>query len=103
MFAVVDIAGKQFRVVPNDKILIPSLGGKVGSSVKFDRVLLLGEDKQISVGNPIVAGARVEATILEHVKDGKVVVFKKKKRKGYRVKRGHRQGYTQIQITKLGK
>jgi large subunit ribosomal protein L21 len=63
----------------------------------------LGEDKQISVGNPVVAGARVEAKVLEHVKDGKVIVFKKKKRKGYRVKRGHRQGYTQIQITKVGK
>ena len=103
MFAVVDIAGKQFRITPNDKILVPSLEGKVGSSVKFDRVLLLGEDKQISVGNPVVAGARVEAKVLEHVKDGKVIVFKKKKRKGYRVKRGHRQGYTQIQITKVGK
>ena len=103
MFAVVDIAGKQFRIAPNDKILVPSLEGKIGSTVKFDRVLLLGDDKQISVGNPVVTGAHVEATVLEQMKDNKVIVFKKKKRKGYRVKRGHRQGYTQIQITKLGK
>ena len=103
MYAVVDIAGKQFRIAKNDKILVPSLEGKVGSTVKFDRVLLFGEDKQITVGNPLVAGASIEATVLEHLKDDKVIVFKKKKRKGYRVKRGHRQGYTQVQITKLGK
>jgi large subunit ribosomal protein L21 len=103
MFAVVDIAGKQFRVAENDKILVPTLKGKVGSAVKFDRVLLLGEDKQISVGNPLVAGASVEAKVLENMKDDKVIVFKKKKRKGYRLKRGHRQEYTQVQITKIGK
>ena len=103
MYAVVDIAGKQFRIAQNDKILIPSMKGKVGSTVRFDKVLLLGEDKQISVGNPLVAGASVEATVLDNMKDDKVIVFKKKKRKGYRLKRGHRQGYTQVQITKIGK
>jgi large subunit ribosomal protein L21 len=103
MYAVVDIAGKQFKIAPNDKILVPSLEEKIGSTVRFDRVLLVGEDNQISVGNPLVAGASVEATVLGHMKDEKVIVFKKKKRKGYRLKRGHRQGYTQIQITKLGK
>lgn len=103
MYAVVDIAGKQFKINPNDKILIPSRSEKVGSTLKFDRVLLVGEDKQVTVGNPVVAGVSVEATVLEHMKADKVIVFKKKKRKGYRVKRGHRQGYTQVQITKLGK
>lgn len=103
MYAVVDIAGKQFRVAPNDRILVPTLKGKAGSTVTFDSVLLLGEDKQISVGNPLVTGASVEATVLENMKDDKVIVFKKKKRKGYRLKRGHRQAYTQIQITKIGK
>ena len=103
MYAVVDIAGKQFKIAKDEKILIPSMTGKVGSTVRFDRVLLFGEDKQITVGNPLVAGASVEATVLEHMKDDKVIVFKKKKRKGYRLKRGHRQGYTQVQITKLGK
>ncbi len=103
MYAVVDIAGKQFKVTKDDKILVPTLEGTVGSTVNFDRVLLLGEDKQISVGNPLVAGATVEATVLAHAKGEKVIVFKKKKRKGYRLKRGHRQGYTEVQITKLGK
>lgn len=103
MYAVVDIAGKQFRIAENDKILVPTLKEKVGSTVRFERVLLLGEDKQISVGSPLVAGASVEATVLDNLKDDKVIVFKKKKRKGYRVKRGHRQKYTQIQITKIGK
>jgi large subunit ribosomal protein L21 len=103
MYAIVDIAGKQFRVAEGDRISTPTLPGKVGASVTFDRVLLLGEDKQISVGNPLVAGASVEATVLGHDKGEKVIVFKKKKRKGYRLKRGHRQGHTQVQITKLGK
>lgn len=103
MFAVVDIAGKQFRVAENDKILVPTMKGEGGSAVRFDKVLLLGEGKQISVGNPLVAGASVEARVLENMKDDKVIVFKKKKRKGYRLKRGHRQEYTQVQITKIGK
>lgn len=103
MYAVVDIGGKQFKVTEGDKILAPTLTGKVGSAIRFERVLLLGEEKQISVGNPLVTGASVEATVLSHDKGEKVVVFKKKKRKGYRVKRGHRQGYTELQITKLGK
>jgi large subunit ribosomal protein L21 len=102
MYAVVNIAGKQFTVTTDDKILVPTLKDKVGATVTFDRVLLLGGDKEISVGNPLVAGANVQATILNHVKDDKVTVFKKKKRKGYRVKRGHRQAYTQVQITKIG-
>jgi large subunit ribosomal protein L21 len=103
MFAVVDIAGKQFRIAQNDKILVPTLKQKAGSTVKFDKVLLLGGEKQITIGNPLVAGASVEATVLENMKDDKVIVFKKKKRKGYRLKRGHRQQYTQVQITKIGK
>ena len=103
MYAIVDIAGKQFRVTEGDRILAPTLPNEVGSTVKFDRVLLVGEDKQISVGNPLVAGARVEGTVLGHARGEKVIVFKKKKRKGYRVKRGHRQDHTEVQITKLGK
>jgi large subunit ribosomal protein L21 len=95
MYAIVDIAGKQFRIAPDDRILVPTLKEKVGSTVKFDRVLLLGEDKQLTVGNPLVVGASVDATVLDNMKDDKVIVFKKKKRKGYRLKRGHRQGYTQ--------
>lgn len=103
MYAVVDISGKQLKIAANDKILVPTLKEKPGSTVRFDKVLLLGEDKQISVGNPFVTGASVEATVLGQMKDEKVIVFKKKKRKGYRLKRGHRQGYTEIQITKIDK
>ncbi len=101
MYAVVDVAGKQVKINPNDKVRVPTLKQSPGATVKFEKVLLLGGDKQISVGNPFVPGAFVEATILGHGKDDKVIVFKKKKRKGYRLKRGHRQGYTELQITKI--
>jgi len=103
MYAVVEIAGKQFKVAPKDKILVPTLKDKVGSKVRFDKVLLWGAEKDVKVGSPLVAGANVEATVLDHKKADKVIVFKKKRRKGYRVKRGHRQAYTQIEITKIGK
>lgn len=103
MYAVVDIAGKQFKVVQNDKLHVPTLKAEKGATLTFDRVLLLADDNEVNVGNPTVAGASVQATVLDHVKDDKVIVFKKKRRKGYRVKRGHRQAYTQVQITKIGK
>ncbi len=103
MYAVIEIAGKQFKVTQNDKIIVPTLKEKVGAKVNFDRVLLLEGEKETAVGNPLVAGATVEATVLDHPKGDKVIVFKKKKRKGYRVKRGHRQGHTQIEITRIGK
>jgi len=103
MYAVVEVAGKQYKVAQHDKILVPTLEGKKGATVKFDRVLLLGGEKEVKVGNPLVAGATVEGTILDNGKAGKVIVFKKKKRKGYRLKRGHRQGYTEVEITNIGK
>jgi large subunit ribosomal protein L21 len=103
MYAVVEIAGKQFRVAQDDKIYVPSLKDKIGTMVKFDKVLLLGDMKKTDVGNPVVGGASIEARILDHLKGDKVMVFKKKRRKGYRVKRGHRQRYTQVQITKISK
>ena len=103
MYAVVEVAGKQYKVAQHDKILVPTLEGKKGAKVKFDRVLLLGGEKEVKVGNPLVAGVTVEGTILGNGKAGKVIVFKKKKRKGYRLKRGHRQGYTQVEITNIGK
>ncbi|MDE3057285.1 MAG: 50S ribosomal protein L21 [Bacteroidota bacterium] len=101
MFAVVEIAGSQYKVNPADKLYVPKLDNEIGSSVKFDRVLLFADDKSIKVGTPVVSGASVEAKVLAHVKDEKVIVFKKKRRKGYRVKRGHRQQYTQIEITSI--
>jgi large subunit ribosomal protein L21 len=101
MFAVVEVAGKQFKVTPKDRIEVPSLQEKPGTKIRFDRVLLVGDDKKTVVGNPLVAGASVEATIVEHGRDPKVIVFKKKRRKRYRVKRGHRQGFTQIEIISI--
>jgi large subunit ribosomal protein L21 len=102
MYAVVDIAGKQYKVTNNDEILVPTRKEKPGDKVKFDRVLLLGSDKEVTVGHPLVAGALVEATVVdETVRGDKVIVFKKKKRKGYRVKKGHRQDYTRVQITNI--
>jgi large subunit ribosomal protein L21 len=102
MFAVVEIAGKQYKVANKDKIAVPSMKEKVGSTVQFAKVLLLGDEKQVKVGNPLIAGAHVEAKIIDQVKADKVMVFKKKKRKGYRVKRGHRQAYTQVEISNIG-
>ncbi|MFA6541686.1 MAG: 50S ribosomal protein L21 [Bacteroidota bacterium] len=101
MYAVVEIAGQQYRVNPTEKLYVPKLEGAVDSVVTFDKVLLLADDKSVKVGNPLVSGASVAAKVLAHVKDDKVIVFKKKKRKGYRVKRGHRQQYTQIEITSI--
>lgn len=101
MYAVVEIAGQQFRVNPLEKLYVPKLEGEVDSIVKFDKVLLLANDTKITVGNPVIKGSSVEAKVLGHVKDDKVIVFKKKRRKGYRVKRGHRQQYTQIEITSI--
>lgn len=103
MYAVVDIAGKQFKVAPNDRILVPTLKAEKGSTVTFDKVLLLAREKETNVGNPTVAGASIEATVLDQVRGEKVIVFKKKRRKGYRVRRGHRQAYTQVQITRVGR
>lgn len=101
MYAVVEIAGQQYRVNPSEKLYVPKLESAVDSVVTFDKVLLRADDKKVTVGNPMVKGASVEAKVLAHSKDDKVIVFKKKKRKGYRVKRGHRQQYTQIEITSI--
>ncbi|MBK7260021.1 MAG: 50S ribosomal protein L21 [Ignavibacteriae bacterium] len=103
MFAVVEVAGKQYKVAPKDKIMVPTLNEKPGTKIRLDRVLMLGDEKSVSVGRPLVSGAVVEATLVEHAKMDKVIVFKKKRRKGYRVRRGHRQGYSQIEILSIGK
>jgi len=101
MYAVVEIAGTQVKVSPSDKIFVPKMKSEVGSSVKFDKVILTGDDKKSTIGAPFVKGAFVEAKILRHVKDDTVIVLKKKKRKGYRVRNGHRQQFTEIEITNL--
>lgn len=103
MFAVVEVAGKQYKVAPKDVIMVPTLNEKTGTKIRLDRVLLVGDDKAVTVGSPLVSGASVEATVVEHAKMDTVIVFKKKRRKGYRVRRGHRQGYSQIEILSIGK
>ncbi|HFE64004.1 MAG TPA: 50S ribosomal protein L21 [Caldithrix sp.] len=101
MFAIVDIAGKQFRVEKDKIIKVPYLHTKVGDSVEFDRVLILENDGKTQVGHPVVEGAKISAKVLEHGRDKKVIVFKKKRRKGYKVKNGHRQFFSKIQIENI--
>jgi large subunit ribosomal protein L21 len=103
MQAIVEIAGKQLKLAPKDKIRVPLLKQEPGTKVSFDRVLLVKDQKSVTVGTPIVEGASVEATILGQVKGDKVVVFKKKRRKGYKVRKGHRQQYSEIEITNIVK
>jgi large subunit ribosomal protein L21 len=102
MFAVVDIAGQQFNVEENTKYYVPKLDAEVDSEITFDKVLLMSKGKDTKVGAPVVEGAAVTAKVLEHIKDEKVIVFKKKRRKSYRVKNGHRQQLTRIEVTKIG-
>ena len=97
MYAIVEIAGKQYRLAGGDKLYVPRHSEDVGAELTFDRVLLLGGDSP-QVGAPTISGASVSAKVLAHVKSDKILVFKKKKRKRYRVMRGHRQDYTQIEI-----
>ncbi len=101
MYAIVDIAGQQFKVEENSKHYVPKLDVEVNKSVTFDNVLLFSDGKTTSVGAPSVKGVKVKAKVLEHLKDDKVIVFKKKRRKGYRIKNGHRQQLSRIEITNI--
>lgn len=98
MYAIVDIAGKQFKVEKDKFYYTPLLEGKDGEKIEFDNVLLLDDDSKVKVGTPTVKGSKVTGKILEHVKGDKVIVFKKKRRKGYKKKQGHRQDYTKVLI-----
>ncbi|MCH1548398.1 MAG: 50S ribosomal protein L21 [Flavobacteriaceae bacterium] len=101
MYAIVEIAGQQFKVEKDQKLFVHRLEGKEGSKVSFDKVLLLADGDKISVGAPAIDGAQVGAKVLKHFKGNKVIVFKKKRRKGYRVKNGHRQALTEIIIDNI--
>ena len=101
MNAIVKISGKQFKVAKDTKLFVNRIDAKEGSKVSFDDVLLIDNGSKVIVGNPIVKDASVEAKVLKHLKDDKVIVFKKKRRKGYRVKNGHRQALTEIIIEKV--
>jgi large subunit ribosomal protein L21 len=98
MYAIVNIAGKQFKVTKDQYVYAPKLDGDAGASVEFDQVLLAEADGSVSVGAPLLAGAKVSGKILDHVKGDKVIVFKKKRRKGYKKKNGHRQDFTKVLI-----
>ncbi|HER40469.1 MAG TPA: 50S ribosomal protein L21 [Salinimicrobium catena] len=98
MYAIVEIAGQQFKVAKDQKVFVHRLAGEEGDSVSFDKVLLTGDGDNITLGAPAIEGALVEAKITRHLKGDKVIVFKKKRRKGYRVKNGHRQSLTEISI-----
>jgi len=101
MNAVVEISGKQFKVAKDSKLYVHRLDAKEGSKVSFENVLLLDNGSKVVVGTPTVKGASVEAKVVKHLKDDKVIVFKKKRRKGYKVKNGHRQALTEIVIEKV--
>ena len=101
MYAVVEIAGQQFKVEKDQKVYVNRLEGKEGSKISFDNILMLDNSGKIVVGDPVVKGASVEAKIVKHLKDDKVIVFKKKRRKGYKVKNGHRQALTQIVVENI--
>ena len=102
MYAIVDIAGQQFKVEKEKKIYVHRLPANEGDAVEFEKVLLIDNgEKKIKVGAPVIKGAKVTAKVLSHVKGDKVIVFKKKRRKGYKVKNGHRQQFTQIQIESI--
>lgn len=97
-YAVIRTGGKQYRVTPGELLRIESLKGDVGSDVEFSDVLLTSNAGDIQVGMPVVSGATVTAQIVEHGKERKIIVFKKKRRKGYRLKRGHRQHFTAVRV-----
>ena len=101
MYAVFRTGGKQFRVEPGTKLRIPTLEAEEGTTVSFDQVLFTSDGEAISVGQPMVKGASVKAEILRHGKDRKIIVFKRKKRKGYRRKQGHRQKFTEIKVAEI--
>ncbi len=102
MFAIVEIAGQQFKVEKDQEVFVHHLDAEEGAKLTFDKVLLMEQDGQTTIGNPAIAGVSIGATVLGHQKGDKVIVFKKKRRKGYRVKNGHRQSFTKIKVDSIG-
>jgi len=98
MYAIVEIAGQQFKVQKDQKVFVHRLEAEAGSKVEFDQVLLVDDNGKINVGAPAIEGATVTAEVLNHLKGDKVIVFKKKRRKGYKKKNGHRQSFTELSI-----
>ena len=101
MFAIINIAGKQFRVEEGDKIKVPHLSTDAGKSLAFDKVLLINDGKKVQLGSPLLSNASISATVVEHGRGRKIRIFKKKRRKGYRRNNGHRQNYSLIKIDSI--
>ena len=101
MYAIVDIRGQQFRVEESKIIKVPFIQEEIGKTITFDKILLMSDEKNTKVGQPVVKGAKVTGKIVDHGREKKVMVWKKKRRKGYQVKNGHRQQFTRIQIEKI--
>lgn len=101
MYSVVSIAGKQFKVTTGQKFVVPKLDNEIGDTVVFDKVLLADEDGKVTVGTPFISKATVRCKVEDQVKDVKILVFKKKRRKGYARRRGHRQQYTELVVENI--
>jgi len=101
MYAIVDIAGQQFKIEQGQEIFVHRLEGEEGANVEFDQVLLVDQDGKVNVGTPRVEGAKIDAKIVAHVRADKVKVFKKKRRKGYQKESGHRQDLSKVLIEKI--
>lgn len=99
MFAIVEIAGKQYKVTQDAKIVTDRIPGQAGDEVEFDRVLLFADGDKVKIGKPTVRGAKVKANIEENIRGDKIIVFKKKRRKGYRKTQGHKQHFTTLRIS----
>jgi large subunit ribosomal protein L21 len=98
MYAIVEIAGQQFKVEKNNKIFVHRLEAEEGSNVEFEKVMLIDNEGKVNVGAPVIDGAKIKAKVLAHVKGEKVLVFKKKRRKTFQKMNGHRQFFTQIEV-----
>ena len=101
MYAIVEISGKQFKVEKKQKLFVNRLDVAEGKKISFDNVLMVNDGSKLSVGTPNVSGVQVDAKVLKHLKSDKVIVFKKKRRKGYKVRNGHRQAITEIEISDI--
>ena len=101
MYAVIRSGGKQYRVAPGQTIRLEKLAGELGAKVELGNVLLVENDGNVQVGNPLIANAKIEATVVEHDRDKKILVFKKKRKKQYRRTAGHRQNYTAVRIDSI--
>jgi large subunit ribosomal protein L21 len=101
MYAVIRSGGKQYRVAPGQTVRLEKVAGEVGAKVELGNVLLVENDGNVQVGNPLVANAKIEATVIEHDRAKKILVFKKKRKKQFRRTRGHRQDYTSVRIDNI--